>query len=103
MPALDPVARGAMMFQAYADFLDNMLNALVTPKDRPTVRRVLAILAAELRRPAEPGDLSLFQARAEEAGSERTAVFVRTLAVQTLLSVTEALVRQKGGRRPGVE
>ena len=103
MPALEPVARGAMMSQAYATFLDGMLDALVTPEDRPLVRRVLAILSAELRRQAEPGDLAVFQARAEDAGPERTSVFVRTLAAQTLLSVTEALAREKGGRHRGDE
>lgn len=80
---LDPVTRGAALSDEFAAFVD-FLVALAPDHERQRLQQLIALIAAQARREAQPADLAAFRHWADGAGPEEAGAFVRVLAASMI-------------------
>lgn len=98
--ALDPLTRGAVLSQGYAEFQD-LLVALSPDAERAALRTLLRHLAHAAHREADPGDLAAFQ-RYAAANAEEAGALVRLLAAESVRAALEILAQYPGRPVPPV-
>jgi hypothetical protein len=81
---LDAVNRGAALSDHFAAAVDALLEASAPPLVRQRLQRLIAILAAQVRRDAQPSDLAAFRRWADAVGPEETRAFVLVLAASAV-------------------